>query len=358
MAGKVAAIVAMAALCAGPPPARADPRTDPGIVDAAAQEKRVVVYSTTDAELVSPLLADFAELYPGVAVEYHDLNSDELYDRFLGEVASGAATADVLWSSSMDLQMKLANDGLAAAYRSPEADRLPAWAVWNSEAYGTTFEPIAFAYNRRLLAPDEVPRSHAELARLLRAHPERFTGKVATYDPARSGIGFLLTTEDDRIDPGFDDQARAYGAVGVKLYTTTEAMLLRVASGEHLLAFNVLSSYASARPHAEVGIVYPRDYTLALSRIALVPKAAPHPNAARVLLDYLLSDRGQGLIASRLRLGAVRTDASGAATAAALARSIGPSLVPISIGASLLVYLDAAKRREFLARWERALRAR
>jgi iron(III) transport system substrate-binding protein len=328
--------------------AAAAPRTDHRIVDAAREEGRVVVYATADAEVVAPLLADFADLHPDIAIEYHDLQSGEIHERILAEVASGAGKADVAWSSSMDLQMKLANDGAAAPYRSPEAGQLPPWAVWKAEAYGTTFEPLAFVYNKRLLREDEVPRSHAELAKVLRARRDRFAGKVATYDPERSGIGFLLMTQHERIDPSFAEQARAFGGVGVRLHTSTAEMLAGVRKGEHVLAVNVLSSYALARPHEDVGIVYPRDYTLVLSRVALVPRSAPHPNAARVFLDYLLSQRGQEVLANRVRLGAIRADVGGGAPA--LARG-----TPLAIGASLLVYLDAEKKREFLRRWRRAM---
>ncbi len=79
-----------------------------------------MVYSTTDAAAANPLLKDFATLYPGVKVDYTDMNSTELYSRFIAEVASGSGTADVLWSSAMDLQVKLAADGNAATYASPE----------------------------------------------------------------------------------------------------------------------------------------------------------------------------------------------------------------------------------------------
>src|SRR3989449_9471501 len=75
------------------------------ILDAAKKEGKVVVYSTTDAASAQPLLKDFQAAFPGVQVEYSDLNSTELYNRFIAEVAAGS-TGDVMWSSAMDLQVK------------------------------------------------------------------------------------------------------------------------------------------------------------------------------------------------------------------------------------------------------------
>jgi iron(III) transport system substrate-binding protein len=351
LAVRAVVAAALAASAAAARPATGDPATAPDIVEAARGEGRVVVHATTDRAAAAPLLADFAALHPEIAVEYLELPSSELYER----IARGRGPQpDVAWSSAMDLQMKLANDGYADRYASPEARRVPTWAVWKDEAFGTTFEPVGFAYDRRALAPGDVPGSHAALAALLRGAPDRWRGRVAAYDPQRSGIGFLLATQDARTDPAFAEAVRAYGAAGVRLYGTSGEILDRIAAGEHALGVNVIASYALDPRRAEVvGMIYPRDYTLVLSRIALVLRAAPHPNAARVFLDYLLSRRGQQVLA-RSSLFAIRSDVEGDATASALGRLLGRSLRPIPVGTGLLVFLDDATRAEFLRRWRDA----
>jgi len=327
------------------------------VVSAAEKEGKVVIYSTTDSVAAAPLLKDFGALHPKITVEYNDMNSTEVYNRFVSEVAAGGGSADLLWSSAMDLQIKLANDGSAQEYKSPEASGLPSWALWKNEAFGTTFEPIAFVYNKRLLKPEEVPQSHAELVKLLKANPDRFKGKVTCYDPERSGIGFMLLTQDARTDPAFADTIKTYGKVGVKLYTSTGAMMERILSGEHLIGFNMIGSYAigKQRKDPNLGVVYPKDYTLVMSRIALIPKVAKHPNAGKVFLDYLLSARGQEIIANKAVLFSLRSDVQGEYTAAALNQALGTSLKPIPVSTSLLVYLDQSKRLEFLKQWQEAL---
>src|SRR5215470_20399491 len=64
------------------------------IVEGAKKEGKVVVYSTTDAKLVQSLIKDFEAAFPGVKVEYTDLNSTEVYNRFISENAANAASAD------------------------------------------------------------------------------------------------------------------------------------------------------------------------------------------------------------------------------------------------------------------------
>jgi iron(III) transport system substrate-binding protein len=342
---------------AGSARAAADrPATAPDVLAAAEKEGRLIVYSTTDSSSAGPLLKDFAALYPRINVEYNDMNSTEVYNRFVSEAGAGSGSADLLWSSAMDLQVKLVADGYAQEYLSPEAGRLPAGSVWRNQAYATTFEPIVFAFNKRLLKPEEVPQSHADLVKQITARPDRFRGKLTSYDPERSGLGFLLITQDAKNDRAFPEAEKAYGKAAVKLYTSTGAMMERIASGEHLLGFNMIGSYAVLRQRKDpsLGVVFPSDYMLVMSRIAFIPRTARHPNAARVFLDYVLSARGQQALANAA-LFAIRDDVQGEDTAAALRKSHGAALRPIPVGPAVLEYLDQAKRLEFLNQWQRAL---
>jgi iron(III) transport system substrate-binding protein len=127
------------------------PRSYSNRVLEANQEGRLSIYSTTDAHEVDELLRDFRALYPQIAIDYADINSTEVYSRFIAEVAAKEGTADLLWSTAMDLQIKLVNDGYAQAYASPEKPNLPPWAIWKNEAYGITAEPVVIVYNKRLV---------------------------------------------------------------------------------------------------------------------------------------------------------------------------------------------------------------
>ena len=65
-------------------------------------------------------------------------------------------------------------------------------------------------------------------------------------------------------------------------------------SGGYLIAYNVLGSYAAEAASADpsLGIVAPGDYTLILSRAAILPGKAPRAEAG-ALLDFILSTEGQ-----------------------------------------------------------------
>lgn len=319
------------------------------------QEYDLVIRATTDEAEAAELLAGFRALHPGSALSYTKVNSSRLYDEFVTEAASGQGTVDIMWSSAMDLQMKLVNDGYAARYASSEAEGLPPWAVWRNEAYGVTAEPAAIAYNRKLLPPALVPRTHADLVRLLTQHPEVWKGKVAAYDPERSGVGFLFLTQDLEVTPRTWEIVRVMGQVGVKLYTTTDTMLDRLAAGETLLAYNVFGAYALERAKQDdsLGVVLPADYTLLTSRIAFIPKQARHPEMARRFMDYMLSRDGQRRLAAR-SVTPSRQDARSPDDPVANA----PSLRPIPVGPELLTYLDQIKRSRVLREWRRMIEGR
>jgi iron(III) transport system substrate-binding protein len=328
------------------------PRSYANRVAEANKEGTLSIYSTTDAREVAQLLQDFRALYPQIRVEYSDINSTELYSRFIAEVAAREGSADLLWSSAMDLQIKLVNDGYAQAYASPEKPNLPPWAIWKNEAYGITAEPVVLVYNKRLMPAAEVPRTRADLERLLTNNPN-YDGKIAMMNPERSGAGFLYITQDLQVTRDTWRLVRAMGRAHVQVYSSSGAMLERVSSGEHLLAYNIIGPYALEREARDpsIGVVLLTDYTLVASRIALIPADARHPAAAKLFLDYLLSKRGQTFLAHK-HMTPVRSDVE----APPGTRIDAPNMRAIRVGPELLANLDQIKRLRFLKDWRSALK--
>ena len=327
------------------------------ILDGAKKEGKVVVYSTTDAKLVAPLIKDFEAAFPGIKVEYTDLNSTEVYNRFISENAANATSADAVWSSSMDLQMKLAADGQALVYKSPESAALPEWAHFKDTVYATTFEPIAIIYNKRLVPADEVPKTHADLVKLLTTKAEKYQNKVTAYDPEKSGVGFMLANQDAKLNPKFWELVKVLGERSLKVQSSTGTMLERVSSGENLIGYNVLGSYALTRAKKDpsMGIAFTTDYNLVLSRLIFVAKNAKNPNAGKLWVDYVLSKRGQTITSEQVELFSVRTDMTGKNTSVAFAKEMGPAVKPIAVSNDLLLGLEQTKRLEFLKQWQTTL---
>jgi iron(III) transport system substrate-binding protein len=88
----------------------------------------------------------------------------------------------------------------------------------------------------------------------------------------------------------------------------------------------------------------------------LIGEKAANPNAARLWVDYLLSRRGQAVLANRANLFSLRPDVEGANSAAAFTKTLGQSLKPIPLGPELLApFSDQSKRMAFLRQWQQAI---
>ncbi|HHW4678002.1 MAG TPA: ABC transporter substrate-binding protein [Xylella sp.] len=304
------------------------------------------IQGSNDAEMFAVVMKDYQRLYPRTEVIYEEVTASEIYDRYL-HLAPGQPPPDLLISASMDLQIKLANDGHALAYRSSLTKALPAWAQWRHEVFGIGYEPVVMVYNTRKLPLAQVPRTRYQLLALLRAPGAPLRGRIGTYDVERSAVGYLFSTQDAQFGSIAGALLEAMGDDWVQLEGHTGALLDRVAKGELLLAYNVLGSYAQAlmEAGAPLGIVQPDDYTLMALRTAVIPRGAVHVSEAQCFLDYLLSAHGQGVLSRQARLIPVLP----------VSDRIVSMLRPIPLGAGLLVYLDALKRRQFLDTWRSSM---
>lgn len=327
------------------------PSTYQKIITEAKREGHVSLYSTTDEELVTELLEAFKKKYD-IAVDFTDVGTIKAYSRIVAEVEAEETGADIVWSSAMDLQLKLASGGYTETYQSPEKKHLPEWASYNDMVYATTVEPIGVIYNTKAFPEGSFPKTRAGLIDYLNSHAKDLEDKVATYDPEKSGIGFLIQSSDATSSDNFWELAKAMGDVKIKPYMTTAAMRDTVISGENLIAINVIGSYALdwAKTTPDLGVAFGEDYTAAFSRPAVIARGAPHPNAARLFLDFMLSKEGQTTL-SKHGLPSVRTDIDGGHDLDSLNAMVGGNLKPISLDDKLLYNLAPQNRVKFFRQW-------
>ena len=311
----------------------------------------LTIVGVTDTPLFAQIISAFQAQRPDITVVYEETDSLPLYERFLA--GDMAPKPDLLISSASDLMIKLANDGHAMAYDSPWLSGLPEWAHWRNEVFGFTFEPAVIIYNPDLISADEVPRTHLTLTEMLETQTERFRGKIATYDIALSGVGYLLAAQDQLISSNFWRLAAAFGRVNARFSGSSPAILNGVADGSLALGYNVLGSYAFGRKAggANIEIVVPDDYVLVLTRAMLIPRDAPYPELGKAFVDFALSPAGQGVAAGPTALGSVMHGADGQWTSEAIAAMGRGVIQPIGLGPSLMVSLDQQRRKRFLDSW-------
>ncbi|MDT4820098.1 Bacterial extracellular solute-binding protein [compost metagenome] len=315
-----------------------------------ADSKNVlVVHASNSVQVFRGVLEDFSRLNPAIRLEYTELSTQDLYAQAVARAWQSPAAKtgpDLIISSAMDLQTKLVNDGYAQAHVSPATRALPSWANWRDEVFSIGTDPIVMVYNTARLDAARVPRTRRELLSLLQAPDQPLAGRISTYDVEGSGIGYLAATQDTRLDSMAGALLAALGRNGVTVHASTEHALDRLERGEITLAYNLLESYTQHRIDrgAPLAIVYPQDYTLMLSRSAVIPRQAPRADLGALFLDYLLSPRGQETVAKQSGMRPV----SASVIAAAGVR-------PVGLGVGLLVYLDPLKKKHFLDLWRAAI---
>ena len=342
---------ARSAVAAPPMPAASvtglsNPLRLPGTGPATTQ---LSIIGSTDLPVFAPVLRDYQRQHPGVAIRYEEFSTQDLYRQAAQPQAGGA---DLLVSSSMDLQVQLVNDGRAQSYRSAETAALPTWARWRDEIFGFSYEPMVIAYDTRRFTPATAPATRRRLLQLLRDPARPFDKRVGGYDLAGSGIGYLAATQDARFDENAGALLAAMADNHALQVMHAGVLLDAMERGELDLAYNVPASYVQGRIDAgkPVGMVLPNDYTLVIARTAVIPRSAVNVAEARRFLDYLLSPRGQEVLAREARILPIRAD---------VARQSHPvgALRPIPLGPGLLVYQDRLKRARFLDAWRAVMPA-
>jgi ABC-type Fe3+ transport system substrate-binding protein len=311
----------------------------------------LTIDGSTDTEVFAPILEAFAKRMPDVAIRYREITTNELYQLAESGCSGNAPAADLVVSSSIDQQVKLANDGCAQPNHSAPVQALPAWAKWRDEVVGLTYEPAVIVYNRDLVPAEQVPHSRFDLIDLLRPADNPFVGRIATYDIERSGVGYMFAFVDAQQATTFGRLIEAFGRNKVVATCCSAEIIDEVASGRFLFAYNMLGSYALARAAEDkrIGVVAPTDYTLILARAALIPKRAQHPELARQFIDFALSEEGRRLLTGSGLI--VPFDGpNGLVTTGEV-----PTLRPIALSPALLIGLDKQTQENFLSLWRSSL---
>lgn len=297
------------------------------------------ILSTADISFFEPMILSYLEDHPNVAVDYTVASSTDVMAALLEEQTS----FDLAISSAMDLQTKLANDGLARPHSSGQTERLPDWAVWNDMVFAFTQEPAAFVISNKAFDGLELPENRQELITTLRQNPDIFESRVGTYDIRQSGAGYLFATQDARASDTYWRLTEVMGALDPKLYCCTSNMIDAVVSGELAIAYNVLASYAEKRADSDAfTIILPSDFSIVMLRTMLIPTTSTNPELAGQFLDFVLGQtfpKGTSpLLQSEM-----------------LAQANENALHRIALGPGLLVYLDQFKNKSFISEWESAI---
>jgi ABC-type Fe3+ transport system substrate-binding protein len=274
----------------------ADPgyAADPALYQAARREGEVVWYTALIVnQAVRPLIEAFNKKYPGIEVHYARADSGPTAIKIMSEARAGKVQSDVF--DGIDATPPLVQAGLVEPFVPSEADKYPAElkdpnGSWN--ALVVNF--LTPAINTDLVAATERPSTATDLL------DPRWKGRIAWSMAPSSGaavyVGSVLATMGER--SGMDFLRALSRQRIVNLDATNRAILDQVILGEYAISLNAFNHHAvlSAQKGAPVAWLRLEPISGVVHSIGLT-RHAPHPNAGKLLIDFLTSQDGQRALA-------------------------------------------------------------
>jgi iron(III) transport system substrate-binding protein len=254
------------------------------LVAGARAEGKAVLYGNLSADHLEKAKVDFERRYP-VKLEGYRASGERIANRILTEFRAGQFVADVIGPSNEHIPT-LIKAGVLGRYDSPER-RAYFDTHKDREGYWTAYDynVAVIAYNTRLVTAD-APRKYEDFI------DPRWRGNFAIdMDPDKSLMGWLKIWGAERTRKYL--QAITKNEVVVRKGHTLLAQLL--CAGEFKAAIDLYAYRVADLKNSRgcpVEIHYP-DPTPATPSPLGVTKKAPHPYAAALLTDYLLSEPAQ-----------------------------------------------------------------
>ena len=265
---------------------------EPALIDAAKKEGEVIWYTTQIiAQLVRPVSVAFEKKY-GIKVRSTRANSTELSVKIINESRAGRPQSDVFDGTSTVVPLK--KEGFVLQWLPDPAKAYPA-AYKDPEGYwvANNLFFLTPGFNTTLVPKGTEPRSYQALL------DPKWRGKIAwSTSPTSSGgpgfIGTVLTemgTESGMLYLRELSKQRI-----ANIGSAAREVLDQVIAGEYLLALQIFNHHTviSAKKGAPVDWIKMEPVTGTLSVIS-VHKNAPHPNAAKLLVDFITSPEGQNI---------------------------------------------------------------
>lgn len=330
------------------------------IIDAARKEGRLVIYSTLDRTSAEPLLSAFKARYPFIEVEYIEMGTTTLYNRYISERAAGAPTADILWSSAPDLQFMLVLNGSAQPYKLTVYDRIPEDAKYKDLAYVSSYVLVAPIYNAEKIPKDLAPRSLTDLLKLLTQRKDLFPPRsITAFNIEASGVGLVFTYYQYKAEPELiRDIISAAGSIGVVLQAATGPQIEMVKTGQALVSLSLIANYAfkEARTDPRVGTFIPEDLVVLVPRVMFITKEARHPNAAKLFLEYIFSEEGQAKLGESAEVIVIGDNRNYPQLSLDYLKANVKKLVTVRLGDQILDELMKADvRNSFINTWKKWL---
>lgn len=271
----------------------------------AEAEGEVVVYATNPEAAELRVLEAFHQAFPKIKPNYTRLQAGALYAKVNAERQAKTYTVDVMQNSDMGMVLDFQKKNGYQRYVSPAMSAFKPEYMSKPEGFWTwgAIGPAGIAYNPNVVTPADSPKTWQEA--IDPKWKDGITVKLST-----SGLQHVAWYELKRLYG--DDYWKKFGELKPKGFDSYVQQFDRIVNQQDKIIHTAqYSGYLEwKKKGAPIGFNAPADGLPATPESWGIPTEAPHPNAARLFIDWFLSDAGQKAMADNLFLHSARAGAA------------------------------------------------
>ncbi len=268
---------------------------DPALVAAAEKEGQLVVYGGDISETPYQVKR-FMEVYPKIKATFITAGGWQLYNRYMSEHSAGQAVADA-FTNVEDTLLALDAAGHLSEFR-PEAVKNFSAGLQVGNSVRTKLGYAALVFNTEQMKGQPLPDDWTSFA----TPPKAWEDRLAYVDPRGSSVAFMVLAA---LSQNYGEEKTRKIYEGLKslrpeVSMNTPGSVAKLVSGERPLMMYILTNHLgeALRKGAPLDFRIPASGAVPFYFSAGVLKNARHPNAAKLYVEYMLSE-GQDLIISR-----------------------------------------------------------
>ena len=270
---------------------------DPVDLTAARREGQVAWYTSTPVETAQKIATLFEE-QTGIKVRLFRSGGSAVLRRFMEEVDAGKVLADVLTISDPAGVNALIKRNLLVPFKPKNFDKVPE-EVKDPEGRHVAQRLNLLGIVVRTDKGLDPPTSWTDLT------DPKYKGKMVMPDPSYTANQLMVVATLSRTYGwGFYEKLRANEVMIVQSHQQVSDALTR---GERLIAAEGADNYTwkDRKAGHKVQTIFPRDGAFAIPAPTAVIKGGPHPNAGKVLAEFMIGDTvqksfpGEGIYAAR-----------------------------------------------------------
>ncbi|HJX10575.1 MAG TPA: extracellular solute-binding protein [Candidatus Binatia bacterium] len=260
------------------------------LVEGARKEGKLMWYTTLIVDqVVRPVKEAFEKEYPFIQVEFYRGNSENVVRRIITEYQAKRYDVDLVDGTVSPVMIKRA--GFLQRFYSPYFAEYPAELKDSQGFWGSTnLYFLTPGYNTRMVKANELPKTYEDLLN------PRWKGQMMWSTSRGSGAPMFLGNVLMSMGP---EAGKAYlqklkGQNIAKSTASNRQILDLTIAGEYPIALHIFNhhAYISKTAGAPVDWYAIEPVTATIQTIALA-KNTPHPHASMLLLDFVLSEKGQ-----------------------------------------------------------------